>query len=80
MMRGVSESHAHRKDCYIIRFEHWINDPAIDISNCKNSYPEYYFNPGFINVEGDFIVMCVDSVNRKIFSMYKKWRSVEKLR
>jgi hypothetical protein len=74
---GISRSpEGEKPPCYIIRYEHWVNDPAIDISNHENAYPEYYSNPGFINVEGDFIVLYIDSVNRKIFSMYKKWRSV----
>lgn len=75
---GISRTpEGERPPCYIIRFEHWINDPSFTISNRDITYPEYYSNPGFINVEGDFIVLYIDSVNRKIFSMYKKWRSVD---
>jgi hypothetical protein len=64
--------------CYTLRFEHWITDTTGDFiadnSFFKGQFPAEYRNSGSVIVEGDFLVLYIDSDKERVIGMHRKWR------
>jgi hypothetical protein len=64
---------------FILRFEHRIADHSdgyrADSLAHPGGFAEYYRFPGFITVENDFFQCSIDTKNRRVTAMQRKWKS-----
>ncbi len=69
--------------CYIMRYEHRLQDTTDDFKKDKQLFgeavPSQYANAGTIMVEGDFFVLYLDSAKKRVIGGHRKWRPVAHL-